>query len=936
MEDMQETSRIRRVEDLGPGDHLCCIYRTEEEHRAVLTPYLVQGLRRGEKVIYIVDSHTAEEVLLYLEEEGIETPPLLAGGQLSMLTVSDAYMKDGIFDPDGMIAMLREETEKALAEGYSALRITGEMSWALRGLPGSERLMEYEAKLNHFFPGSECLAVCQYDRRLFGPDILIDVITTHPLVVIGTNIYENFYYIPPDEFIGIVLPESTLELRIRNLELHERNLQRLAERERLLFESRERWQRSFDALGDAMLVLDGDQRILQHNAALCELLGVEGDFTGRKCYELVHGIESPPDFCVCREAAACGKQVRTEIYEPALEKHLWVSFSPVFDSRGEMEFGVHVLQDISESKRIEEELRESEEKFRSIVEQSGDGIVLIDNDGVIVGWNSAQERITGLPREKAVGRKVWDVQYLLALPEKRTPEAYEGYRRVILDSLEEGYDSWFGETSDSELLSPEGERRIVQAVSFPIRCSEGMMIGTISRDITRRVQMESTLSFEVEVNRAVAELSSALLSQLSIEDVSYVVLENARRLTRSRFGYVGYIDSDTGYLVSPTLSRDIWEQCGVEDKDVVFSKFSGLWGWVLENREPLLTNDPEEDPRSTGVPAGHIPIRRFISVPALLSGALVGQIALANSDRDYTERDLEVVNRLADLYAMAVLRMWSEEELTGYREHLEDLVRQRTLELEDANRLLQEEIAERGRRQEELRSKAEQLRALSTRLESVREEERRHVSREVHDTLGQILTGLKMSLSMMGRKLAGDAESEARIASMSELVDTAIQSVREISSSLRPGMLDDLGLSATLEWQLKRFGEMSGLECVFVSEAEEDSMDKDLAVALFRIAQEALTNVARHAGAGRVDVRLDSGPEGTTLEVRDDGRGIRSEEIEGKESLGLLGMRERANIFGGEVEVRGLRGEGTSLVVRIPPRVHEEALGGGGVEEVRG
>ncbi len=920
MEDEQQNGRIRRVEDLGPGDHLCCIYETEEEHRALVTPYLAQGLERGERVMYIVDTHTAEEVLLYLEEEGIETAPLLAGGQLSMLTVSDAYMKGGVFDPEGMIAMLREETQVALAEGYAGLRVTGEMSWALRGLPGSERLMEYEAMLNHFFPGSACLAVCQYDRRLFGPDILLDVITTHPLVVIGSDIYENFYYIPPDEFIGKVLPESTLESRIRNLELHERNLQRLAEREQSLIESRERWQRSFDALGDAMLILDGDLRILQHNTALCELLGMQGDFTGRKCPELVHGKGSPPAFCVCREAIACRKQVRAELYEPALDKHLWVSFSPVFDARGEMEFGVHVLQDISESKRIEEELRESEEKFRSIVEQSGDGIVLVDNEGVIVEWNSAQEGITGLGRERAAGRKIWDVQHLLVLPEKRSPEAYQARRSSILDSLEKGYDSWFGETSESELQSPDGERRMVQAVSFPMRCSEGMMIGTISRDITRRVQMEDALAFEAEVNRAVAELSSALLSQLSIEDISCVVLENARRLTGSRFGYVGYIDSETGRLVSPTLGRDTCKQCEVEDKAAAFSCFSGLWGWVLLNREPLLTNDPQGDPRSTGVPAGHIPIRRFLSVPALLGGALVGQIALANADRDYVQRDLEVITRLADLYAMAVLRMWSEEELEGYREHLEDLVRQRTLELEDANRLLQEEIAERGRRQEELRSKAEQLRALSARLESVREEERRHVSREVHDTLGQILTGLKMGLAMMGKKLAGDAEAQTGLAAMSELADTAIQSVREISSSLRPGMLDDLGLSATLEWQLKRFGEMSGLECTLVSEAEDDSMDKDLAVALFRIAQEALTNVARHADAARVEVRLEGGPEGLTLEVRDDGRGISAEEIEGQRSLGLLGIRERAGIYGGVVEVSGRRGQGTSLTVRIPPR----------------
>jgi signal transduction histidine kinase len=116
-----------------------------------------------------------------------------------------------------MIRLLREETGQALSEGYSALRVTGEMSWALKGLPGSEKIIEYEAKLNDFFPGSNCLAICQYDRRRFGPEVLLDVLTTHPIAVVGTEFYENFYYIPPHEYLGNKLPESTLDHWIANL-----------------------------------------------------------------------------------------------------------------------------------------------------------------------------------------------------------------------------------------------------------------------------------------------------------------------------------------------------------------------------------------------------------------------------------------------------------------------------------------------------------------------------------------------------------------------------------------------------------------------------------------------------------------------------------------------------------------------------------------------
>ncbi len=203
--------------DLKPGNHLCCIYETEEEHRAVITPFLRRGLEKGEKVLYIVDSRTAETILEYLREDGMDVESFLSKGQLVILTSDEAYMREAAFDPDAMIALLRSETEKALDEGYSALRVTGEMTWALKGLPGSEKLMEYEAKLNKFFPGSQCMAICQYDMRRFDPLVLLDVLNTHPIAVIGTEIFDNFYYMPPEDFLGPEPAGTRLRIRLRNL-----------------------------------------------------------------------------------------------------------------------------------------------------------------------------------------------------------------------------------------------------------------------------------------------------------------------------------------------------------------------------------------------------------------------------------------------------------------------------------------------------------------------------------------------------------------------------------------------------------------------------------------------------------------------------------------------------------------------------------------------
>ena len=251
---MDRNYKLYNINELKPGDHLCVLYETDEEHKALITPYLISGLENNEKIFYIVDARTSETVLNYLRGAGVDVDPYLESGQLSILTVSESYMKGGVFDPDGMIRMLTDETDKALEEGYTALRVTGEMSWALRGLPGSERLIEYETKLNEFFPNNKALAICQYDCRVFEPDILLDILTTHPIAVIGTEIYENFYYIPTEDFLAGKAPEKTLAHWTENLKLRKKM-------EKNLRENEERYSITLDAVNDGLWdwnVLSGD------------------------------------------------------------------------------------------------------------------------------------------------------------------------------------------------------------------------------------------------------------------------------------------------------------------------------------------------------------------------------------------------------------------------------------------------------------------------------------------------------------------------------------------------------------------------------------------------------------------------------------------------------------------------------------------------------
>jgi PAS domain S-box-containing protein len=229
------------------------------------------------------------------------------------------------------------------------------------------------------------------------------------------------------------------------------------------------------------------------------------------------------------------------------------------------------------------------------------------------------------------------------------------------------------------------------------------------------------------------------------------------------------------------------------------------------------------------------------------------------------------------------------------------------------------DITERKRVEEKLRKSYEQLHQFAVHLQSAREEERSQIAREIHDELGQALTGLKFDISWIGKKLPeGTEELQEKTRSIGKFIDGTIQMVRRISTELRPGVLDRLGLAAAIEWQVQEFQDRTGIRCMLTPNFDGLKLDRDKAMAIFRIFQEALTNVARHANATAVDVNssLESG--NLMLEVRDNGRGIAENELLDPKSLGLLGMKERALAFGGRVNVVGNPGKGTKVILVIP------------------
>jgi signal transduction histidine kinase len=229
------------------------------------------------------------------------------------------------------------------------------------------------------------------------------------------------------------------------------------------------------------------------------------------------------------------------------------------------------------------------------------------------------------------------------------------------------------------------------------------------------------------------------------------------------------------------------------------------------------------------------------------------------------------------------------------------------------------DITERKRTEEAIRSNAEQLRQLSLHLQDIREEERASMAREVHDVLGQQLTAFKMDMSWLSRKIKNeDPDVKERMAGTLKLIDDTIKTVRKIASDLRPSILDDLGLVAALEWQSEEFEKRSGIKVYFNGTLQEQLVEPPMAIALFRIYQELLTNVARHANAAEVNSSLHLANGQLHLTVTDNGKGFDTENTGNKKTLGLLGIKERTLLMGGIYEIKSELGKGTAAVVSVP------------------
>ena len=483
----------------------------------------------------------------------------------------------------------------------------------------------------------------------------------------------------------------------------------------------------------------------------------------------------------------------------------------------------------------------------------------------VVTWSDELYRIYGLP----IGEPITFESFIAQVH----PEDRDRIVQHIRSTLVRG-----GRFAHTErIIRPDGSVRELDSMGEVTVDANGDPMGLIGtcRDVTeeriRERQLQRSQQLEAGERRALEMLAAGS----SLRDVLEVIARTLEALEAGSIVSVVAAD-DTGTRIRTLAAPSLPLEFSRAIDGAAIGPMAGSCGTAMYRRERVIVTDIETDPlwsdyRHLARPHG---LRACWSSPMVGSdGRMLGSFAVYYLEpRAPDETSLDLISRASHIAGIAIERR----------------------QLDD------------------------RLRALSERIEAIREDERTQIAREVHDELGQALTALKMDLAWVIRRMTTNGQIAEKLAEMVRACDAIIGTVRRISAELRPGILDDLGLAAAIEWQVEEFTKRTGIPCELRSTLGHPQLERDLATALFRIFQEALTNIARHASASRVRVALDLERGRLKLEVEDDGVGV--PENAGKTSLGLLGMRERARRLGGECDIRRLEPRGTLVRVAVPLR----------------
>jgi len=525
----------------------------------------------------------------------------------------------------------------------------------------------------------------------------------------------------------------------------------------------------------------------------------------------------------------------------------------------------------------------SEIPLNVLAEAAADGVILIDDQSTILFVNPAAGRIFGYEPVDILGNKLTSL-----MPER--------LRQIHLTSLEryiatgQRHISW--QNVELTGLHKSGREFPIE-VSFTECTSQGRRFFTgFVRDVTERKQAEEALRVradELQVRRARqaalgAEIHAAFASKThgDLRSILQASAESVVRHLDAAFARIWTLNNQENLL---ELQASAGQYTGLNGEYARMLVGELHIGRIAQERKPYIGNDLVNDPRTEHPEwAEQERIIALAGYPLMVEGRLVGVLAMF-ARQALGSDTLEALALVADTIAQG---------------------------------------AERKQAEEALRRANEQLHVLSRRLFQIQENERRHLARELHDQLGQALTAAKIDLQA-AQSLEERTAVVRRLDDSIAILERLLQQVRQLSLELRPPLLDDLGLVPALRWYLDQQAQRADLRVEFFADPALERVDAAIETACFRVAQEALTNVVRHARAQTVSVELDRTPEALHLVVRDDGIGFDVVRAQQSASLGLLGMRERVTLLGGELDCKSAPGRGTEVHAFFPVRFRPDA-----------
>ncbi len=697
-------------------------------------------------------------------------------------------------------------------------------------------------------------------------------------------------------------------------------------------------------------------------------------------------------------------QIESTIQTPSSGKRyviVNVSISEEGDDNNRIYRGFVSSSDITEIKLAERSLRESEIRYRSIVENAAEGISITNEEGKLIEWNRKLEEITGITAVSVLGKYVWDILADIKAPKLKQRVNKSKLKAEILDFLKSGKSDYNHQLLERPYIRPDGTKLDVELRIFSVKTDKGYMLVNTTEDITVRKYAERALKESEERYRHLFEYSPISLWQDDYTDLyNYLNILKESGVTNIR----KYLDENPDEV-----------KRGIQMVKVIDVNKATLRLYDAESKEEVINNLNKIISRDTfrifkeimiGIFKGKDQIRiegkmksfkgetRYVTIDVYLENLFGSDrhnyyalVAVTNITQ-IKEAENEIrKNRDMLLKAQQIAKIgffsWNiNTNKITISDQIFDLLkleRKESLDFEElVNNFLFEddfnfivgelEAAKKGERdfdlihrikrsdgaerwvhvqaelltentgdqltlfgtilditdlkevENRLRESRNRIRNLAKKLQSIREEERAYIAREIHDDLGQSLTALKMDLSWMLKKIDeyNKDKLSIKIAEMLSLIDASIQNVKRIIYELRPSILDDLGLCPAIEWQSKEFERRTGINCSIVTDPNPVNLNTDLATAVFRIFQETLTNIARHSKAKNVSGSVLFRDNKVCLKVVDDGIGITEEQLNNHYSFGILGMKERAQMWDGTVDIKGIKNKGTEVVVEIP------------------